>query len=97
MYEVQVNFDLISGKLTDTDVSHITCDYKDNELWSLVTKKQHESSKYVLRKPILILLKDMLPSDNNTMKIKTKLGGGHKSRRNRKKNNKTMKRKLVKR
>lgn len=94
MYEAQVSFNLIQGKLSYDDLPNISCDYKDEQLGEMVHKKQYETQNLFLKpKPQISKVEDMLKKDSNS---KGKKGGSRYRRvrngKSRRKKNKTLKR-----
>jgi hypothetical protein len=95
-YESYVSFDLILGKLTQDDLSNISCEYKDEELGIYFDMQRRDKLESTIHKPKLIEREKMMKTviDKNI-----KVNGGKRNRRNTKKTKKnkrkTMKRKRV--
>jgi hypothetical protein len=92
-YEAYVSFDLIVGKLTQDDLSNISCDYKDEELGTYFDSRRSDKLESNIYKPKLIERVKMI---KNVIDGNTKLNGGKRNRRNTRKK-KNVKRKTIKR
>lgn len=98
-YEAYVKFNLIKGKLSYDDIQNVSCSFKDEQLGEMVYKKKYETkNSFLSPKPVIINIDDMLNKDNKKVKnnnIDGKQGGKSKYKRNRnkRKKNKTIKRK----
>lgn len=79
-YEAYVSFNLILGKLTQEDLSNISCEYKDEELGIQIDSNRTDKLiKTSIHTPTLIDREKMIKKviDKNT-----KVNGGRKKRRN---------------
>lgn len=59
-YEAHVSFDLILGKLTQEDLSNITCEYKDEELGVYFDSRRSDKVDEFIHKPKLIEREKMI-------------------------------------
>ena len=98
-YEAYVSFDLILGKLTQDDLSNISCDYRNEELGMYLNNQRSDKKETNVRIPRFIEREKMI---KNVVDKNSKVNGGKKKIRNirktprtKKNKRKTMKRRRV--